>query len=170
MWLPSTIGGGYFIGCTVRDTQNMYCYVWYNKVEKKRVTPKHMDVFHISVSLLQSPHSHFVAQRQSLNSKVLTSSYPLHGKTMETTSASKCLSITISHNLSWTTHVEDAAARGNRTVGCLRRNFRVCTPKVKSATYTTMVRPTLEYAWAAWCPSKHKVIHLLEKVQWQAAR
>ena len=79
---------------------------------------------------------------------VLTASYFLHGQTLETTSASKYLGITISGDLSWSNHVEDVAARGNRTVGVLPRNFREGTPKVKSATYTTMVRPTLEYASA----------------------
>ena len=77
---------------------------------------------------------------------VLTSSYCLHVQTLETASASKYLGITISSELSWSTHVEDVAARWNRTVGSLRRDFRECTPKVKSATCTTMVRPTLEYA------------------------
>ena len=44
-------------------------------------------------------------------SKVLTASYFLHGQTLETTSASKYLGITISSDLSWPTHVEDVAAR-----------------------------------------------------------
>ena len=73
--------------------------------------------------------------------KVLTDSYFLRGQTLETTSASKYLGTTISSDLSWSSHVEDVAARGNRTAGFLRRNFRECTPKVKSETYTTMVRP-----------------------------
>ena len=49
--------------------------------------------------------------------KVLTSSYLLHRQTLETTSASKYLGITISSDLSWSTHVQDVTARGNRTVG-----------------------------------------------------
>ena len=102
--------------------------------------------------------------------KVLISSYFLHGQTLETTSASKYLGITISSDLSWPTHVEDVAARWNRTVGSLRRNFRECTPKVRSATYTTMVRPTLEYASAVCDPDKQKDIRLLEKVQRRAGR
>ena len=102
--------------------------------------------------------------------KVLTYSYFLHGQTLETTSASKYLGITISSDLSWSTHVEDVAARWNRTVGSLRRNFRECTPKVKSATYTAMVRPTLEYASAVFDPHKQKDIRLLEKVKRRAAR
>ena len=43
--------------------------------------------------------------------KVLTYSYFLHGQTLETTSASEYLGVTISSDLSWSTHVEDAAAR-----------------------------------------------------------
>ena len=50
-------------------------------------------------------------------SKVLTASYFLHGQTLETTSTSKYLGITISSDLSWFTDVEDVAAQGNRTVG-----------------------------------------------------
>ena len=61
-------------------------------------------------------------------------------------------------------------ARGNRTMGFLRRNFRECTPKVKTATYTTLVRPTLEYASAVWDPYKQKDAQLLENVQRRAAR
>ena len=96
--------------------------------------------------------------------KVLTASYFLHGQTLETTSASKYLGITINSDLSWSNHVEDVAAQGNWTVGFLQRNFRECPPKVKSAAYTTMVYPTLEYALAVWDPHKQKDIRLLEKV------
>ena len=102
--------------------------------------------------------------------ETLTSSYSLHGQTLETGSASKCLDINISSDLSWSTHVEDVAARGNRTVGFLQRNFRECIPKVKSATYTTMIRPTFEYASAVWVPHKQREAQLLEKVQRRAAR
>ena len=101
--------------------------------------------------------------------KVLTSSHFLHGQTLETTNASKYLGITISSVLSWSTHVEDVAAWGNRTVGFLQRKYRECTPKDKSVTYTTTVRPTLEYVSAVWDSHKQKDIRLLEKVQRWAA-
>ena len=55
-------------------------------------------------------------------------------------------------------------------MGFLRRNFIECTPKVKTATYTTLVRPTLEYASAVWDPYKRKDAQLLENVQRLAAR
>ena len=102
--------------------------------------------------------------------ETLTSNYSLHGQTLETTSTNKYLGINISSDLSWSNHVEDVAARGNRTMGFLRRNFRECTPKVKTATYTTLVRPTLEYASAVWDPYKQKDAQLIEKVQRGAAR
>ena len=102
--------------------------------------------------------------------KVLTDSYFLRGQTLETTSASKYLGTTISSDLSWSTHVEDVAAGGDWTAGFLWRNFRQCTPKVKSATYTTMVLSTLEYASAVRDCHKQKDIRLLEKVQCRAAR
>ena len=102
--------------------------------------------------------------------EILTSNYSLHDQTLETTSTNKYLGINISSDLSWSNHVEDVAARGNRTMGFLRRNFRECTPKVKTATYTTLVRPTLEYALAVWDPYKQKDAQLLENVQRRAAR
>ena len=55
-------------------------------------------------------------------------------------------------------------------MGFLRRNFRDCTTKVKSATYTTMVHLSLEFASTAWDPHKQKDAQLLEKVQRRAAR
>ena len=100
--------------------------------------------------------------------ETLTSSYSLHGQIMESTN--KYLGINIRSDLSWSNHVEDVAARGNRTMRFLRRNFRECTPKVKTATYTTLVRPTLEYASAVWDSYKQKDVQLLENVQRRAAR
>jgi hypothetical protein len=41
---------------------------------------------------------------------------------------------------------------------------------VKSAAYTTMVRPTMEYASSVWDPTNRKKIGNLEKVQKRAAR
>jgi hypothetical protein len=100
----------------------------------------------------------------------INTEYSLHGQTLETVSAAKYLGVTIQDDLSWSRHVEAVAAKGNRVVGFLRRNFRDCTTKVRSATYTTMVRPTLEYASTVWDPHLQKDVQLLEKVQRRAAR
>ena len=100
----------------------------------------------------------------SKQKKVFQTTYFLHGQQLEVADSSKYLGVTITDDLSRTNHIETIAAKGNRTVVFLRRNFRDCTTKVKSATYTTMVCPTLEYASTAWDPYKQKDAHLLEKV------
>ncbi|KAK7088841.1 hypothetical protein V1264_024395 [Littorina saxatilis] len=106
----------------------------------------------------------------SKNKPPIVSTYHLHGQTLETTKESKYLGVTITENLSWTNHIKNVTAKGNRTVGFLRRNFKECTTKVKSATYTTMVRPTLEYASTVWDPRQENDKQALEMVQRRAAR
>ena len=96
--------------------------------------------------------------------------YTLHNQKLETTKNSKYLGVVLSDDMTWTEHVDGVAARGNRTVGFLRRNFSSCTTQVKAATYTTMVRPVLEYASVVWDPPMSKDIEKLEKVQRTAAR
>ena len=83
---------------------------------------------------------------------VIDSSYTLHGQTLETVEKSKYLCVTISNSLTWTKHTENVTGKGNKTLGFLRRNFKDCTTQVKAATYTTMVRPTLEFATTVWDP------------------
>ena len=106
----------------------------------------------------------------SKRKQFIDSTYTLHGQTLETVAASKYLGVTISNNLTWTRHTENVIGKGNRTLGFLRRNFRDCTTQVKAATYTTMVRPTLEYATTVWDPHLQKDIKTLEQVQRRAAR
>ena len=64
----------------------------------------------------------------------------------------------------------DRGGQRKQDCGFLRGNFKDYTTKVKSATYTTVVRPTLEYATTAWDPHKQKDAQLLEKAQRWAAR
>ena len=45
-----------------------------------------------------------------------------------------------------------------------------CTKPVKSAAYTSIVRPTMEYASRVWDPTNREKISNLEKVQKRAAR
>ena len=61
-------------------------------------------------------------------------------------------------------------AKASKTLGFLKRNLSECTKQLKSAAYTSRVRPTLEDASAAWDPSSVEDITKLEKVQPQAAR
>ena len=78
--------------------------------------------------------------------------------------------MTLNKNLSWSDHVQNISAKGKQKIGFLRRNFKECTPRTKAATYTTMVRPSLDYASSVWDPHLEKDKTPLEKVQRQAAR
>ena len=85
--------------------------------------------------------------------------YMLHGQTLAVEEASKYLGVTLTSNLSWNKHVENVAAKGNRTLGFVKCNLRECTKPVKAASYTTLVRPVLEYASTIWDPTTdHNII------------
>jgi hypothetical protein len=61
--------------------------------------------------------------------------------------------------------------KGNKTLGFIRRNLKDCTKPVKSAAYTAIVRPTVEYASTIWdLSNKKKKIKSIEQVQKRAAR
>ena len=78
------------------------------------------------------------------------SSYTLHSQVLEVTVASKYLGVKVSDDLTWSRHISEVAGESNRTLGFLRRNFKQCIKEAKTATYTTIVRPVLDYASTVW--------------------
>lgn len=92
---------------------------------------------------------------------VRNSSYTLHDHVLEEVESGKYLGVTLTSDLSWRTHVEATAAKASKTLGFLR---------VRDATYTGMVRPTLDYASSSWDPYLAEDINKLEQVQRRAAR
>ena len=90
--------------------------------------------------------------------------------TLEVVEASKHLGVTITNDLSWNRHIDNVAAKGNRTLGFIRRNLGECIKQVRETSYLTIVRPTLEYAAMVWDPSTQTLIQTLENVQRRAAR
>ena len=95
-------------------------------------------------------------------------SYASHTKMLETSDTSRYLGVSITHNLTWSRHTAITAEKANRVLGFLRRNINGCSTKAIS--YTTMVRPIMEHASAAWDPRLQKDIGQLERVQRRAAR
>ena len=98
------------------------------------------------------------------------SSYRLRGQTLEVVDGSKYLGVTETDNLAWSKHVSAIAGKARRSLGFLRRNFKHCSRQVKAATYTTVVRPVMEYAAPVWDPYRQADIKALEEVQLRAAR
>jgi hypothetical protein len=82
----------------------------------------------------------------------------------------KYLGVTISEDLQWSKHIDNTVSKANRTMGFIRRNLRDYTKPVKAAAYTTMARPTLEYAPTVWDSHSSAETHKLDQVQRRAAR
>ena len=76
----------------------------------------------------------------------------------------------ISTDLSWSSNIINISVKANRTIGFLRRNIHSCPKEEKAATYTTLVRPSIEYASSVWDPYTRNNIHQLEAIQRRAAR
>ena len=75
----------------------------------------------------------------------------LHDTMLDSVSSAKYLGVTISDDLSWSTHIDNITKSANQTLGFLKRNIRVHNKDLKSETNKTLVRPQLEYA-STVCP------------------
>ena len=60
--------------------------------------------------------------------------------------------------------------KANNSLAFLRRNLYSCPTDIKARTYTSVVRPVLEYASTTWDPHTSNCINQLEAVQRRAAR
>ena len=96
--------------------------------------------------------------------------YKLHNHTLEAVKESKYLGVTISDDLDWGPHINNITCKANKTLGFLRRNMKNCTRKVKNLTYTSLVRPVIEYSSPVWDPYKSNQISQIEQIQRKSAR
>jgi len=90
--------------------------------------------------------------------------YSINSTPIEEVQATKYLGLTITKDLSWSTHITSKALS---VKGFLQRNLKPC-PILKC--YNTMIRPILEYASPVWSPHTRRDIEKLEQVQRQSAR
>ena len=68
--------------------------------------------------------------------------------------------------MTWNTHIEQTAAKGNKKLG----NLKINNTDIKSHTYKSLVRPTPKYCSMVYDPHTAKAALQLEMVQHQAAR
>jgi len=78
--------------------------------------------------------------------------YNVCGHILSSVQVAKYLGITLTDELSWSSHVHSIHSRANSTLGFLRRNLRRCPAELKETAYITLVRSTLEYAASIWDP------------------
>ena len=96
--------------------------------------------------------------------------YVFCGVELEHVDSFPYLGVTISNKLKWSAHVSITAAKASKSLGTIQRSHWNCPKNVKEIASTSLVRPKLEYASAAWDPFLKKDISALEMVQRRAAR
>ena len=81
------------------------------------------------------------------------------------------LGITVTSNLSWTTHINKIKVKANRLLGLLRRTCSLLTVRsIRHTLYLSLIKSQLCYATEIWSPSQYNNKLYLEKVQRRATR
>ena len=96
--------------------------------------------------------------------------YKLNDHTIQRVQAAKYLGLTISHSLSWFTHISGIIGQVTSALAFFRRNFGQCSRDVKIKCYLTYIHPIIEYAAIIWSPYLLTKIHQIEMVQRKAVR
>ena len=91
---------------------------------------------------------------------------------MQETKSRSYLSVTLTSDLSWNDHINQASSKANRTLGFVMSNLHQCPQDIKVSAYKTLVRPLVEYSstCSMWEPHTKSLINKLEAVQCRAAR
>ncbi len=88
----------------------------------------------------------------------------MRGVKLKSVQCVKDLGVKIASNLILSQQFIDAANKGNRMLGFIKRNSLFKNKDVILPLYTSLVRPHLEYAVQFWSPHYGKVIAKLESV------
>ena len=96
--------------------------------------------------------------------------YTLKNTPLVSISDATYLGVTVSDNLSWHKQIAKVVAKGNKTLGFVRRNVRTASKETKILAYKALVRPITEYASTVWSPHQQDLKHDIEMVQRRAAR
>ena len=92
--------------------------------------------------------------------------YTMGATTLATTTSEKDLGVNVDTELTFEKHIETVVNQANRMLGLIRRSYTYLDSQSLPKLYTSLVRPTLEYANAAWTP----IQILLENVQRRATK
>ena len=96
--------------------------------------------------------------------------YTMAGSILSNVTSEKDLGVVISSDLKPSGQCAAAAARANRVLGLIKRNFSNFSKDIVLNLYKQLVRPHLDYAVQAWNPFYEKDKFLLEQVQRRATR
>ena len=89
----------------------------------------------------------------------------LDGSPLELVSSFKYLGITLTSNLSWSTHINETCSKAKKMLGHIYRQFYYNTFSLLIKLYLTLILPILMYSSSVWDPYSILNINKLEKVQ-----
>ena len=97
--------------------------------------------------------------------------YRLDSHSLTRPSSQKDLGITISKDLKWNSHINQAVSKGYRMLGFLRRHTnRHFDSETKKVLYRSLIRPHCGYASEVWAPSSIVNLKKVESLQRRATR
>lgn len=96
--------------------------------------------------------------------------YSLRNNNIAIVSKYKYLGVTLTSNLSWSTHISDICTSALRKLWFLKRKLKSAPSQTKLLAYNTCVRSKLEYASIIWDPHTKKDILQLERINRKAVR
>ena len=96
--------------------------------------------------------------------------YQLCGEIPSSVLQEKYLGVLLSHDMSWSTHINKVVAEAHQKLGFIRRNLRGSPQECKKLTFLALVCSGLEYASIIWDPYFQKDYDSIERVQRKAAR
>jgi hypothetical protein len=108
--------------------------------------------------------------RSTRQKKPIKSHYKMLCHQLEEVEHHPYLGVEFSNDYSWSHHIDKVTGKAEKSLNFLRRNLGKCSRETKNLAVTTMVRPILEYASAAWDPYQQNHINQVERIQSKAAR
>ena len=102
--------------------------------------------------------------------KSVSFDYNMNGSVLSNVTFEKDLGVVVTGDLKSSKQCAATAARANRVLGLIKRNFNNFSKDIVLNLYKQLVRPHLDYAAQAWSPFYEKDKFLLEQVQRRATR
>jgi len=94
----------------------------------------------------------------------------LCGQVLQSVTDNPYLGVTLTDDLSFSTHVRKICAKGSCMLGFLNRNVKNCPQKLRELAYTSMCQSVLEYSSPVWDLYLQRDIENLEHIQRKEAR
>jgi len=125
-------------------------------------------VLHQIYSLLN--FSKFIHLRFWAKDTLDHSVYNINGQPIKCLEQHKDLGVIFTSDFNWTAHYTSICAKAYRTLGLIRRTFKVTSTEAKKNLYISLVRSQLVYCSPIWRPQLIKDVTLLERIQWKATK